>query len=359
MGAAQSLLSRIRGPSEASEAPAESGQRKMTGPEKAAIFILSLDEETASQVLKSLSDADSETIAREIARIGVVHKEEIAQVLREFDDLSKVQEIIRKGGLAQASKLIQKAYPPPVAQRLIKLLETQKQSIPFDFLKNTEAESLHTFLQEEHPQTIALVLSYSEPQKAAELLSKFPPEKQFDIVKRIASLEHSSPEAIKHVEHGLLKHLSSLEFQEFQEIGGVKTVAEILSVIDRNTERSILESLDADSHELTEEIKKLMFVFEDIIHVDDKGVQNLLKEVDNKKLARALKSASPQLKEKIFKNMSERAAEMVKEEIGFLGPVRLVDVEASQQEVVDIVRRLEEAGQAIVLGRGGEGELVV
>jgi flagellar motor switch protein FliG len=329
------------------------------GLQKAAILILSLDEETASLLLKSLSDSEAELITREIAKMGVIDKDQITTVLKEFTELTRVQEFIREGGTEQAVKLIKKAFPAATAQRLTRLLEMQKQSIPFGFLKNAEADSLHTFLQEEHPQTIALVLSYVEPAKAAEVLSKLPTERQLDIVKRIAHLEHTSPEAIKHVETGLEKHLTSLAFEELQDVGGVKTVAEILNVIDRNTEKAILENLAADSQGLVDEIKKLMFVFEDVVQVDDKGVQNVLKEVDNKKLALALKTASAALKEKVFKNMSQRAAEMVKEEIGFLGPVRVADVESAQQEIVDIVRRLEESGEVIILGRGAESELVV
>lgn len=332
------------------------------GLRKAAIFILSLDEETASLVLKNMSDKEAEQITREIARLGMVEKKQIQEVLGEFTELSKVQRFIREGGSEQAQRLIKKAFPESTAKRLIQLLEaqkdTQKQHIPFGFLKSIETDSLYTFLLDEHPQTVALVLSYAEAAKAAEVLAKFPPERQFDIVKRIANLEHTSPEAIKHVESGLKKFLTSLAFEEYQEIGGVRTVAEILNVMDRSKEKAILESLQNDNPELVETIKKLMFVFEDIIRVDDKGVQNVLKEVENKQLSLALKTASPELKAKIFKNMSQRASAMVQEEMDFLGAVRVTDVEIAQQGIVDIVRRLEETGDVIIMGRGGEGELV-
>ncbi len=344
------------------EPAADSGVENFEGIRKAAIFILSLDEDTASEVMKNLDVRDAELIAREIARLGVVDRKTVAQVLQEFSELSKAQEFIRQGGTEQAIKLVHKAFPESTANRLARVIETQKETQklhPFAFLKNTEVDSLHTFLQEEHPQTIALVLSYAESAKAAEVLSKFTPERQFDIVKRISHLEHTSPEAIKQVESGLKKYLTSLAFEEFQEIGGVKTVAEILNVIDRQTEKAILENLESDSPDLAEQIKKLMFIFEDIIHVDDKGVQNVLKEIENRKLALALKTASPELKEKIFRNMSQRAADMVKEEISYLGPVRVADVEAAQQEIVDVVRRLEESGDVVVLGRGVEGDLIV
>jgi len=329
------------------------------GIRKAAVFIISLDEDTASQVLKNLPDKEVELITREISRLGMVKKDEIGEVLGEFNELSKVCRYIREGGTDKALNLIKKTFPANTATRLIRLLENQEQSMPFGFLKNTEVESLYTFLLEEHPQTIALVLSYTEPSKAAEVLSKFAPARQFDIVKRIAHLEHTSPDAIKQVESGLMKHLTSLAYEEFQEIGGVKAVAEILNVIDRTTEKSILENMENDSPDLVEEIKKLMFVFEDIINVDDKGVQNVLKEIDNKPLALALKSASDELKEKIFKNMSKRAAEMVQEEMSYLGPVRVSDVENAQQEIVDVVRRLEESGDVIILNRAGESELII
>ncbi|MFQ5653201.1 MAG: flagellar motor switch protein FliG, partial [Planctomycetota bacterium] len=238
-------------------------------------------------------------------------------------------------------------------------LDAQRQAVPFHFLDHAEAEVLVTFLQEEHPQTIALVLSYMEPAKAAEILTSLGQEKQFDIVKRIATLGHTSPEAIKKVEAGLRKYLASLAFEEYQEVGGVKTVSEILNVLDRTTERQILENIEEEDPHLGEEIKKLMFVFEDLIMVDDRGMQNVLKEVENKDLALALKLASDELKEKIFRNMSKRASEMIREEIEYMGPVRISDVEAAQQGVVEIVRRLEEAGDVVIQGRGGESSIVV
>ena len=354
MGTTAASRTKGRGP-----ARKEKAAREPNGLQKAAILILSLDEETASRVLRALPEPEAELITREIARLWIIEKEVVAQVLAEFSELVRFQELIRAGGPDRAQELIRKTFPPATAQRLTRLLDAQKRSAPFAFLKNAELDSLHAFLEEEHPQTAALVLSYLEPSKAAELLRKMPSERQFDVVRRIAHLEHSSPETIKHVESGLQKRLSSLAFERPEEVGGVKTVAGILNVLDRATERAILDDLEADSPEAVEEIKKLMFVFEDIVKVDDRGVQNLFKEVDTKRLALALKTASPELKEKLFRNLSQRAAEMVKEEIEFLGPVRVADVERAQEEIVEIVRRLEEAGEVIILGRGAEGELVV
>jgi len=331
----------------------------LSGLRKAAILFVALEEDVASTIFKHIPDEDAELITKEIADMGMVEKEQIAQVVEEFRDLATVCQYVKEGGIDYATRLIEKSFPQVKAHRLIRLLETQKQNIPFAFLKNTETESLLTFLGEEHPQTIALVLSYMEPGKAAEILTKSPPERQFDIVKRIAALEHTSPEAIRHVESGLRRYLASLAFEEFQEVGGIKTVAELLNVLDRATAKSILENLEEENPELADEIKKLMFVFEDILLVDDRGIQNLLKEVENKDLALALKTASPELKEKILRNMSKRAAELIEEEMAYLGPVRVADVEAAQQTIVDIVRRLEEQGLAIISGRGGEGEIVV
>ncbi len=344
---------------ETASIPESGTEAELSGLRKAAILLVSLDEDTAAEIFKLLPDEDAELITREIADMGMVDKDQIAAVLSEFKDLVTVCQYVREGGVEYATRLIEKSFPQVKAYRLIRLLETQRQNVPFAFLKNTETESLLTFLGEEHPQTIALVLSYMEPQKAAEILTKSPPERQFDIVKRIAALEHTSPEAIRHVESGLRRYLASLAFEEFQEVGGIRTVAELLNVLDRATAKSILENLEEENPELAEEIKKLMFVFEDLLLVDDRGIQNLLKEVDNKELALALKTASPELKEKIMRNMSKRAAEMVEEEMAYLGPVRVADVEAAQQHIVDIVRRLEEQGLAIITGRGGEGDIVV
>ena len=329
------------------------------GLRKAAILLISLDTETGGKIFQGLPEEDMERLSQEIAGLGMVEKDEILSVLEEFKDLAMVQQMLREGGYDSAIELIRNSLPEEKADRLVRLLEAQRQSMPFHFLDHTEAEVMVTFLQEEHPQTIALVLSYMGPQQAADVLTGLPQERQVDIVRRIATLGHTSPEAIKNVEAGLKKYLASLAFEETQEVGGVKTVSEILNVLDRSTERAILETIEEDNMELAEDIKKLMFVFEDLILVDDRGMQNVLKEVENKTLALAMKMASEELKEKIFKNMSTRAAEMVQEEIQFMGPVRISDVEACQTQIVEIVRRLEEAGDVVIQGRGGESSVVV
>ena len=329
------------------------------GIRKAAILLVSLQGDTSAEVFRNLSEDEMELLSQEIASLGIVPREELLATLEEFKDAVMMQKLIREGGYDHAITLIQKSLPENKANKLVRLLEAQRQAVPFHFLQHTEADVLMTFLQEEHPQTIAVVLSYMEPGKAAEVLTGFPQEKQVDIVKRVANLGHTSPEAVRNVEAGLRKFVNSQAFEEFQEVGGVKTVSEVLNVLDRASERLILESIEEEDPELAEEIKNLMFVFEDLVLIDDKGMQAVLKEVDNQQLALSLKLASEELKQKIFKNMSKRAAEMIQEELSYMGPVRITDVEAAQQVIVEVVRRLEEQGEVVVQGRGGESSVIV
>jgi flagellar motor switch protein FliG len=246
-----------------------------------------------------------------------------------------------------------------VADRVLQQIQTQVQKTPFAFLQKAESENLLTFIQEEHPQTIALIICHLGHHKAAEILAGLPVQKQIEVIKRIANMEQTNPEVIREVEQGLESRLSNMLMQSMEKSGGIPTVAEILNLADRATEKAIMEGLEAEDPELVEEIRRLMFVFEDILLVDDRGIQAILKEIDNDELALALKTASPELQEKIFKNMSERAAALIKEDMQYMGPVRVSDVEAAQQRIVDIVRRLEDAGEIIIAGRGGESELIV
>jgi len=241
------------------------------------------------------------------------------------------------------------------ADRILQQISQQVRKTPFAFLQKAESQNLLTFIQEEHPQTIALIVSHLPHHKASEILGGLPGPKQIEVVKRVANMEQTNPEVIAEVERGLEARLSNMLSQSFEKIGGVDTVAEILNLVDRTTEKGIMEGLETEDPDLVEQIRRLMFVFEDIKLVDDKGIQSVLKEVDNDELALALKTASDELKEKIFKNMSERASQLIKEDMEFMGPVRVSDVEAAQQRIVDIVRRLEDAGEIIIAGRGGGG----
>ena len=241
----------------------------------------------------------------------------------------------------------------------LKSVRDQVQSAPFADLRTAESENVLTFIQDEHPQTIALILAHLPPQKASEILVGLPSAKQIEVVKRVATMEQTSPEVIKEVERGLAHRLSGIVSQTFEKAGGVDTVAEMLNLADRSTEKGIMEGLESEDPDLVEQIRRLMFVFEDILLVNDKGIQSVLKEVDNSELALSLKTASQELKDKIFKNMSARAAELIGEDMKYMGPVRVSDVESAQQKIVDIVRRLEDSGEIVIAGRGGEKEMIV
>lgn len=334
------------------------GMKIAEGLKKAAIFLISLDEEIAARVLAQLSEDEAKVLSKEILNLGLVDKSRVARVVREFNKLINLSDFIKAGGADHAFKLLKKSFPSDVANQIIRMLSKEQMQMPFDFLKPLEPETILPFLQKEHPQTIAVILSHLEAAQAADIISALPQETQSDIVLRIATLENTSPEAIKQVESGLKKYISTLAFEEFQEVGGVKPCSEILNVLDRTRQGEILEKLEEVDMDLSDQIKKLMFVFEDILKVDDKGIQAVLKEVENRALAMALKGSSEQVQEKILANMSQRAAESIREEISFLGPVRVTDVQEAQQSIVDIVRRLEEAGEIMIAGRGGEGGMI-
>jgi flagellar motor switch protein FliG len=332
---------------------------ELSGVRKSAILLLSLSEEQASEILKRLPPEAVEEVSREIAGIREIPVETRQEIFGEFYNLALANSYLSEGGLDYAKALIRKSLSSTDADRIIKQVTQQVQTTPFSFLQKAESENLLTFIQDEHPQTIALILAHLAPQKASEILVGLPSQKQIEVVKRVANMEQTNPEVIKEVERGLEHRLSDIVSQTFEKAGGVDTVAEILNLADRSTEKGIMEGLEAEDPDLVEQIRRLMFVFEDILLVNDKGIQSVLKEVDNEELALALKTASDELKQKIFKNMSERAAQLIQEDMQYMGPVRVSDVESAQQKIVDIVRRLEDAGEIIIAGRGGEKEMVV
>src|SRR5471030_836741 len=332
---------------------------ELTGVRKSAILLLSLSQEQAAEILKRLPPEAVEDVSREIASIGEVTTDTRKGVFGEFYNLALANSYVSEGGLEYAKALIRKSMGDDDANRVIKQVTQQVQISPFSFLQKAESENLLTFIQDEHPQTIALILAHLPPQKASEIMVGLPSQKQIEVVKRIANMEQTNPEVIKEVERGLEHRLSDIVSQTFEKAGGVEAVAEILNLADRSTEKGIMEGLEAEDAELVEQIRRLMFVFEDILLVNDKGIQAVLKEVDNEELGLALKTASEDLKQKIFKNMSERAAQLIQEDMQYMGPVRVSDVESAQQKIVDVVRRLEDAGEIIIAGRGGEKEMVV
>ena len=332
---------------------------ELSGVKKSAILLLSLEEDQAAEILKRLPADAVEEVSREIASMGEIPISVRKEVFGEFYNTALAHAYLAEGGLEYAKTLLMKSLDKHEADRIIKQVTQQVQTTPFSFLQKAESENLLTFIQDEHPQTIALILAHLPPQKASEILVGLPAQKQVEVVKRIANMEQTNPEVIKEVERGLEHRLSDIVSQTFEKAGGVDTVAEILNLADRSTEKGIMEGLEAEDPDLVESIRRLMFVFEDILLVNDKGIQAVLKEVDNEDLSLALKTASQELKDKIFKNMSERAAQLIQEDMQYMGPVRVSDVEAAQQKIVDIVRRLEDAGEIIIAGRGGEKEMVV
>ena len=332
---------------------------ELTGVRKAAILLLSLDQDQAAEILKRLPRDAVEEVSREIASMHEVPTDSRRNVFNEFYSVALANNYVGEGGLEYAKALLKKSLSEEDAKKVISQVTSQVQTTPFSFLQKAESENLLTFIQDEHPQTIALILAHLPSQKASEILVGLPSQKQIEVVKRVANMEQTNPEVIKEVEQGLAHRLSDIVSQTFEKAGGVDTVAEILNLADRSTEKGIMEGLEAEDPDLVEQIRRLMFVFEDILLVNDKGIQSVLKEVDNEELALALKTASEDLKQKIFKNMSERAAQLIAEDMQYMGPVRVSDVEQAQQKIVDIVRRLEDAGEIIIAGRGGEKEMVV
>jgi len=335
-----------------------SKQRKLTGRQKAAVLLISLGPELSAKVMKQLSEEDIEKITYEIANMDVVDAETQQEVLREFLELHEVQYYLLKGGVEYAKQVLEKSLGPAKANEYIRKLTAATKKYPFSSLRKTDPKHLVNFIGNEHPQTIALILSYLDPEQAAMVLSELPQDVQAEIAKRIAKMETTSPEIIKEVETVLERKLSTFVGERFTFAGGIQTVVDILNRVDRGTERTIIETLEQDDPELADEIRNRLFVFEDINILDDTAIRRVLREVDMKDLAKALKGASDELLNRILRNMSKRAGEMLQEEMEFLGPVRLREVEEAQQSIVQIIRRLDEAGE-IIISRGGEDEVIV
>lgn len=331
--------------------------KDMNGRQKAAIFLVTLGSEISAEIFKHLRDDEIETLTFEIARLETVESEQKDAVLTEFQELMMASEFISSGGIDYARELLEKALGSQKAIDVINRLTSSLQVRPFDFIRRTDPAHLLNFIQTEHPQTISLILAYLEPGKASYILQKLPHDVQSDVAKRIATMDRTSPEVLREVERVLEKKLSTLSSEDFTAAGGVDSIVEILNLVDRTSEKGIIEALEEDSPDLAEEIKKKMFVFEDIVLLDDRSIQKVLREVDGNELAKALKGVDQEVQEKIFKNMSKRASSMLKEDMEFMGPVRLKDVEEGQQKIVSIIRHLEEAGE-IIISRGEGDELV-
>ena len=332
---------------------------ELDGVARSAVLLLLLDPDAAGAILRELPTEAVEEVTRALASLGDVPQNLGEGIVSEFYNLTMAQGWAREGGLDYATRLLKDSLEGGVADRVIAQIQTQVQRSPFSFLQKAETDNLLTFIQDEHPQTIALIVSHLPHHKASEVLGGLPEERQIEVVRRVANMEQTNPEVIREVELGLEARLSSMIMHSSEKVGGVNTVAEILNLCDRNTEKSIMEGVEGEDPELVEEIRRLMFVFEDIRMVDDKAIQRLMKELDNGEVALALKMASEELKEKFLSNVSTRGAEVIREDMEFMGPVRVSDVEAAQQRIVDIVRRLEDSGEIVITGRGGGGDVVV
>ena len=329
-----------------------------TGIQKAAILLIALGPERSADIFKHLKEDEIEELTLEIANTRSVSPQVKEDVLNEFYQICLAQQYIAEGGIGYAKELLDKALGEDRAKEVITKLTASLQVRPFEFVRKTDPSQLLNFIQDEHPQTIAMILSYLTSAQAALVIGALPPEKQADVAKRIAMMDRTSPDVIKEVERVLEKKLSSLVNQDYTIVGGVDAIVNILNTVDRTTEKHIMESLEIEEPELADEIRKKMFVFEDILLLDDRAIQRVHRDVDNADLGVALKAANEEVQNVIFKNLSKRLAAMIKEDMEFMGPVRMKDVEEAQQKVVSVIRKLEDSGE-IVISRGGGDEIVV
>ncbi len=331
---------------------------KIMGLQKAAILLIALGPERSALIFKHLKEEEIEELTLEIANTRSVTPQLKEEVIEEFYQVCLAQQYIAEGGIGYAKELLEKALGSDRAMDVISKLTASLQVKPFEFVRKTDPSQLLNFIQDEHPQTIALIMSYLSPAQSSLIISSLPPERQADVAKRIAVMDRTSPDIIKEVEKVLESKLSTLVNQDFAVIGGVDAVVEILNTVDRGTEKHIMETLEIEEPELADEIRKKMFVFEDILLLDDRAIQRVLRDVDNNDLAIAMKGSNELVQTAIFNNMSKRLAVMIKEDMEFMGPVRMKDVEEAQQKIVNIIRKLEDSAE-IVISRGGGDEIVV
>lgn len=332
---------------------------RLSGVQKAAILFITLGPDVASGIIKKLPDNDIQKITYEIANITAVSSSERSEILKEFLEMNKAKDFLIEGGIEYARNLLSKALGSQKAQDILnKVSEATQQYRPFAIARKADPVQLLNVISNEHPQTIALILCYLQKDKAAQVMSSLPEEVQSDVAYRIATMNSTSPMVIKEIEKVLESKLSSVVRLENSILGGVESLVGILNEVDRQTEKNITEGLEREDAELAEKIKSSMFIFEDIVTLDDVSIQRILREVDSKELVLALKGASEEVLDAIFRNQSKRAAAALKEDMEFLGPVRLIDVEKTQQKIVSIIRRLDDTGE-IVIARGGQNAIIL
>ena len=330
----------------------------LTGRQKAAVLLISLGPDVSAKVFKHLREDEIEDLTFEIAAMRRVEPEHKDRILAEFHELCLASEYMSQGGIEYAKEVLEKALGTDRAHEVIARLTASLQVRPFDFARKADPGQLLSFIQNEHPQTIALIMAYLQPEQAGIILSALPAERQADVARRLATLDRTSPDVLREIEDTLERKLSTFMIQDFTAAGGVESAVEILNRVDRVTERTIMDTLEEEDPELADEIRKRMFMFEDIVKLDDRAIQQVIREVDTRDWALALKTVSEDVSSAIYRNMSQRAGEMLKEDIEYMGPVRLRDVEEAQQRIVSTIRRLEETGE-IIISRGGEDEIVV
>lgn len=335
-----------------------SKNNELTGLQKAAILFIIIGPEKSSKVFKYLKEDEVEQLTLEIANTKNIPPSLKDEVLDEFYEVCLAQQYVTEGGVGYANDLLEKSFGSEKAKEIIGKLTDSLQVRPFEFVRKTDPSQLLNFIQDENPQTIALILSYLSAGQAATIVGALAPDKQADVAKRIAQMDRTSPDTIRDVEHVLERKLASLVNQDYTIAGGVDAIVEILNTVDRGTEKHIMETLEIEEPELADEIRRKMFVFEDILSLDDRSIQRVLREVENNELATALKSANEEVQTVIFNNLSKRLVAMIKDDMDFMGPVRLKDVEDAQQKIVNIIRKLEDSGE-IVISRGGGDEIVV
>ncbi|MCI9427923.1 MAG: flagellar motor switch protein FliG [Eubacterium sp.] len=331
---------------------------ELTGVQKAAVLLIALGPEKSAEIFKHLKEDEIEELTLEIANTRSISPQVKESVFNEFYQVCLAQQYIAEGGIGYAKELLDKALGGERAQEVISKLTASLQVRPFEFVRKTDPSQVLNFIQDEHPQTIAMILAYLTPAQAAMIMSSLTSEVQADVAKRIATMDRTSPDVVKEVEHVLERKLSSLINQDYTIVGGVDAIVNILNTVDRSTEKHIMETLEIEEPELADEIRKKMFVFEDIMLLDDRAIQRVLRDVDNNDLAVALKGANEDVQNTIFKNLSKRLAAMIKEDMEFMGPVRMKDVEEAQQKIVGVIRKLEDSAE-IVISRGGGDEIVV
>jgi len=332
--------------------------KEMNGVEKAATLLIALGPEKSSKVFKHLKEEEIEQLTLEIANTSSISPQTKEKVLNEFYEICLAQQYIAEGGISYAKELLEKALGTEKAKDVIGKLTASLQVRPFEFIRKTDPTQLLNFIQDEHPQTIALILSYLPPSQSSMIVSALQPEKQADVARRIAQMDRTSPDVIKQVEKVLERKLASLVNQDYTIVGGVDAIVAILNSVDRGTEKHIMETLEIEEPELADEIRRKMFVFEDILSLDDRAIQRVLRDVDNADLALALKGSNEEVQNVILNNLSKRLSVMIKEDMDFMGPVRMKDVEEAQQKIVNVIRKLEDSAE-IVIARGGGDEIIV